>query len=101
MRPITYGMLPSLIGKEIYIDKNEKGILVRYSSKIYAVLSNNPFLDGYWEDDLAIEYAGIYECSFRFISEDEIGRLKNKNIELGSGHRLYCDILDIEEYGEL
>ena len=40
MVPITYGMLPSLIGKEIYIDKKEKGLLARSNSGVYVVLSN-------------------------------------------------------------
>lgn len=100
MRPVTYEMLPSLIGKEIYLDKNEKGLLVRYSNRIYAVLSNNPSLNGFWYDDLAIKYDGIYKYSWRFIHEDDLEEMKNKNIELVNRQCLYCN-LEVEEYGEL
>lgn len=100
MIPITYGMLPSLIGKEIYIDKKEKGLLVRSNSGVYAVLSNNSSLNGSWEDDLLIKYKETYRYSWTFMSEYYMVEIKNKTIKICLSHYLYCN-LEVIDYGEL
>lgn len=99
MSLITYEMLPLLIGKEIYIDKKEKGLLARSSIGTYAVLSNNSSLNGSWEKDLFIEYNGTYRYSWVFMHEDYIEENKNKTIKVSS-HYLYYNI-EVINYGEL
>lgn len=99
MIKITYGMAPSLIGKEIYIDKKEKGLLARSNRGTYAVLSNNSSLNGSWEDDLLIKYNVTYRYSWVFMHEDYMEENKNKTIKVSS-HYLYYNF-EVLDYGEL